>query len=300
MPEGPEVQTVLNVLEQEIRGAEIREVEVRHPKLAANLPVAEFEQALRGQRIEGFSRIGKYLVLITTDYDWIIHLRMEGKFYVLPAKPDPAAKHMHALFELADGRCLVYHDVRKFGRMYLYPRQEDLRTLPVFAKVGPDAFSPVTVPEFRQRLKKNRAIKLNLLDQDVIAGIGNIYADEILFASRIHPQTPAKDLTDAQLADVLHNTREILAEAVRKKGTTIRSYTSSLGVQGEFQNQLRVHTKDGSSCPVCGHEIEKTKVGQRTTYFCPVCQKLPGNETRDESRSGTSQQVSARQPAEEN
>lgn len=273
MPEGPEVQTVLNTLQDKLNGAVISRVEIHHPKLPANLPPDEFARALQGQTICGFSRIGKYLILITTDYDWVIHLRMEGKFFVLDHKPDPREKHMHAMFELTDGRCLVYHDVRKFGRMYLYPKQENLRDLPVFDKVGPDALSPISPREFRNRLRKNRAIKINLLDQAVIAGIGNIYADEILFASRIHPETRAGDLSDDDLARILRNTKEILQEAIARKGTTIRSYTSSLGIEGEFQNRLRVHTKDGTLCPVCGSPIEKIKVGQRATYYCPECQK---------------------------
>ena len=287
MPEGPEVQTVLNTLQDKIQGAVIAHVEIHHPKLAANMEPQVFEHLLEGQKIEGFSRIGKYLVLITQDYDWVIHLRMEGKFYVLDDKPDPRDKHMHALFELEDGRCLVYQDVRKFGRMYLFERQKNLRELPVFGKIGPDALGALSLEDFRKRLKKNRAIKINLLDQEVIAGIGNIYADEILFASRIHPETKAKDLSDEQLETILEQTHRILSEAVEKKGTTIRSYTSSLGVQGEYQNSLRVHTKDGQSCPVCGGPIEKIKVGQRTTYYCPKCQPvLPADKTSGTESTG--------------
>lgn len=274
MPEGPEVQTVLNALDSKLRGARIAHVSVTHPKLAANMGVGEFEKALEGQTIREFSRIGKYLILVTDDYDWIIHLRMEGKFYVLDEHPDPKEKHMHALFDLEDGRCLVYRDVRKFGRMYLYPRTEDLRSLPVFARIGPDALGPIDVQTFRSRLKKKRAIKLNLLDQEVLAGIGNIYADEILFASHVHPETPAGHLDDEELETILDNTRKILTDAVVHKGTTIRSYTSSLGVEGEYQSRLGVHMKEGEPCPVCQTPIVKTKVGQRGTYLCPSCQKL--------------------------
>lgn len=272
MPEAPEVQTVLNVLEKELKGHEVVSAEIFHPKLSASMPYEDMERKLMGQHFRKFSRIGKYLILETDDYDWIVHLRMEGKFYVLPEAPDPKDKHIHALFGLDDGRVLAYKDVRKFGRMYLYDKTDDVRSLPLFAKVGKDVLDPMSPRQFLASLPKKKAIKTSLLDQSVIAGIGNIYADEILFASGIHPETKGESLDLEDASRILDNTRKIMEDAIRHKGTTIRSYTSSLGVKGGYQGQLQVHRKEKEPCPVCGTPIEKIKVGQRSTYVCPQCQ----------------------------
>lgn len=276
MPEGPEVQTVVDTLAGQIKDVKIAHAAFFHPKLAANKEPEQFARCLEGQAIRRFSRIGKYLILETDAYDWIVHLRMEGKFYVLDEHPEPKDKHIHALFDLEDGRCLAYRDTRKFGRMYLYDKVSDPHTLPVFDKVGPDILHPFTDEEKKKlyrQFKSGRAVKAILLDQAVIAGIGNIYADEILFASRIHPETKGKDLTEEEVDTLLSNARKILSDAIAHKGTTIRSYTSSLGVEGEYQDQLKVHQKEGEPCPVCQTPIEKRKVGQRSTYLCPHCQK---------------------------
>ena len=270
MPEAPEVQTVLNVLARELTGKEVVKAEITHPKLAANMPVEEFEKKVTGQHFRHFSRIGKYLILETDDYDWIVHLRMEGKFYVQDElEPD---KHIHATFRLDDGRTLAYKDVRKFGRMYLFDKVDDVRKLPVFDHIGKDVLDDMNAQEFLEKLPKNKAVKTSLLDQSTIAGIGNIYADEILFSSRIHPETKGRDLSTEDAKRILDNTKRIMKEAIASKGTTIRSYTSSLGVKGEYQDQLQVHMKEGEPCPVCGQPIEKIKVNQRGTYLCPHCQ----------------------------
>lgn len=272
MPEAPEVQTVLNVLEKELTGRQITGASITHPRLSASMPFEDMEKKLTGQHFRKFSRLGKYLIIETDDYDWIVHLRMEGKFYVLPARPEPEDKHIHALFDLDDGRVLAYKDVRKFGRMYLYPRTDNVRSLPVFENIGTDVLEDITPESFLKKLPRKKAIKASLLDQSVLAGIGNIYADEILFASRIHPETPGSEITLEEAARILHNTRRIMKEAIARKGTTIRSYTSSLGVQGEYQGQLQVHRKENEPCPLCGTPIEKIKVAQRSTYLCPHCQ----------------------------
>ena len=278
MPEGPEVQTVLNTLQDKLNGAVISRVEIHHPKLPANLPPDEFARALQGQTICGFSRIGKYLILITTDYDWVIHLRMEGKFFVLDHKPDPREKHMHAMFELADGRCLVYHDVRKFGRMYLHKKEEEhpqgnWRSLPVFANVGKDALDPdLHASELYEKTKKRSVpLKNVLLDQSVIAGIGNIYADEILFEAGLSPFCKANHLDESDWQKILDATRRILNDASSCGGTTIRTFSYGNSHAGSYQDQLQIHGKEGE-CLRCHGKIVHTKVGQRGTWYCPQCQ----------------------------
>ena len=194
---------------------------------------------------------------------------MEGKYYV-QKKDEPFDKHTHVIFSLDDGRELRYHDTRKFGRMELVKRGDykDFRGL------GPEPFDPeFDLTYCKGYLSGKRLpIKAVLLEQSFVAGIGNIYADEILFKTGIDPRTQASKLLDEDIEKLIIYTKKILNKAIDEGGTTIRSYTSSLGVTGRFQNELAVHTQ--KVCPLCGGEIKKIKVQGRGTYFCPVCQKL--------------------------
>lgn len=272
MPEAPEVQTVLSTLETQIGQARIVKAELFHDKLADNMDARQFEAALVNQRIERFFRLGKYLGFETQDYDWIVHLRMEGKFYLFDAYPNPKDKHIHAIFTLSDGRYLCYHDTRKFGRMYLYPKTGSIASLPCFARVGVD-FQDATGRHLYEKTRGcRRDIKSVLLDQSVIAGIGNIYADEILFAARIDPRSVAGHLNEADCEAIVAQTKRILNGAIKAGGTTIRSYTSSLGVTGRFQLELKAHRREGEECSQCQNPIEKIKWKGRSTYFCPRCQ----------------------------
>lgn len=267
MPEAPEVQTVLSTLERQIKHVKIKKIEILYPKLVER---TDFASCLVGQSIQSFFRIGKYLGFETQEYDWIVHLRMEGKFYLL--QEYPCDKHIHAIFELEDGRYLCYHDTRKFGRMYLYDKARDKQSHPCFKNVGKDFLECDAEYVYEKMHTSSRPIKTALLDQSIIAGIGNIYADEIAFSCQLHPQTPCTALTKKDCENICFHTKRILNGAIRYGGTTIRSYTSSLGVSGRFQLHLKVHQKENEPCPVCGCLIEKIKVGQRSTYLCPNCQ----------------------------
>jgi formamidopyrimidine-DNA glycosylase len=277
MPEAPEVQTVLNTLEDGIKDLKIEKAIMRWPKTVSNMETEEFCRLLEGEHVRRFLRHGKYLVLETDSYDWIVHLRMEGKLYLsdLPAEELEQKKHIHASFLLENGKWLHFQDTRKFGRMQLYPKTVPYTDLPCFDKTGPDALDESYLPEaFYQKLHRSKKpVKTLLLDQSVIAGIGNIYADEILFASKIHPETPANQITLKQAETLLENTREILKKALEAKGTTIRSFTSGNHQPGSFQNFLKVHTREGKPCPICQNPIGKIKTGGRSTYYCPHCQK---------------------------
>ena len=270
MPEAPEVQTVLSTLERQIKNIKIINVEVRYPRLIENMDSAEFENKLANQSIQSFFRIGKYLGFVTEKYDWICHLRMEGKFYLLDENPsDP---HIHAVFTLEDGRYLCYHDTRKFGRMNLYDRLEDKKSHDCFKHVGQDFLDCDAEYVYEKMKRSQRPVKMGLLDQSIIAGIGNIYADEILYACRLHPETLCSHLSMEDCQNIVFHTKRILNGAIRFGGTTIRSYTSSLGVTGRFQLKLKVHRKEAEACPNCGKPIIRIKVGQRSTYLCPNCQ----------------------------
>ncbi len=274
MPEGPEVQVVVSTLEQQLTHARIQDVEIRMDKLIQNMEPEIFVQALKGQSFRRFYRIGKYLGFETDDYDWIAHLRMEGKFYIYKEKPD-INSHVHAVFYLEDGRILCYHDTRKFGRMALYPKAQHKRSLPIFTKIGPDFRDPSVDPlELYRRIhSSNRPLKAALLDQSILAGIGNIYADEICFACGLDPRSRCCRVSRKDCENIVQAMHEIMERAIAAGGTTIRSYTSSLGITGLFQLDLDVHGKKGQPCPVCQRPIDKIVVAQRGTYLCRHCQK---------------------------
>ena len=268
MPELPEVQTVLSTLETQIKDAQITQIEILCPMIIEG-DTEEFRDRLLFQHFREFKRRGKYLLFEMDDLVLVSHLRMEGKYYIYE-DDRPLQKHDHVAFFLDDGRRLVYNDFRKFGRMYLMEKKADYS---VFRDLGPEPFSKAFNVSYCQNyLKKRKApIKEVLLDQRFVAGIGNIYADEILYASRIHPETRADSLSEEEIRKLIRNSRSILKKAIEEGGTTIRTYTSSLGVTGRFQMSLRAH--DRKVCPRCHRQIRKITVGGRGTYYCPHCQK---------------------------
>lgn len=274
MPELPEVETVVRTLQHQLQHPIILDCTVRWDNIIAYPDVKTFCETIRGKEIRDYRRLGKYLLFDLGDYMWVVHLRMEGKFYVQQPS-DPYDKHTHVLFQLSDGRSLRYHDTRKFGKMYLYKKAEHDEDYPCFEHIGYDVFDERMTPEYLYRTlhKRKIVLKAALLDQSVIAGIGNIYADEICFAMHMHPETKIYHLRKKDFEELLFQIRRILNGAIRAGGTTIRSYTSSLGVDGRFQLKLRVHSKKGEPCPVCGSEIKKIVVATRGTSYCPTCQR---------------------------
>ena len=269
MPELPEVQTVLDTLENRIKGAEIIAVKVLYdPIISMNKNT--FIKKLKGQHFNEFKRRGKFLLFELDDMTLVSHLRMEGKYFIYDEKQKNINKHTHVIFYLDHNRELHYNDVRKFGRMEIIAKDDNYQD---FHDLGVEPFSKeFNLNYCKEYLNKNRRpIKQILLDQSFIAGIGNIYADEIIFEMKIHPKTPGNKLNDDDIKNLIKATNNILKKAIKKGGTTIRSYTSSLGVTGRFQLSLKVHTKD--ICPICKNKIEKIVVATRGTYYCPKCQK---------------------------
>lgn len=268
MPELPEVQTVLETLEVQIKNREITNIKVLYR------PIIEcgdrtFKNKLLGQHFRSFKRRGKYLLFEMDDITLVSHLRMEGKYFILDDSI-PLSKHDHIIFYLDDGRQLRYNDVRKFGRMELIEKQAEYKD---FHNLGPEPFSEDFNLSYCKKYLENKKIPIKqvLLEQSFVAGIGNIYADEILFAIKVDPRTAANKLNDQNIKDFIISTKKILKRAIKAGGTTIKSYTSSLGVTGRFQLKLNVHTVD--KCKVCGSEIKKIVVGGRGTYYCPKCQE---------------------------
>lgn len=277
LPELPEVETVRRALDKLVVGATVDSVEVRWPKIInydAHGGVEAFQLDMVGQTLRGMKRRGKYLIFEWDDFGWISHLRMEGKFLVV-SHDEPIDKHTHVIFNLTDGRDLRYRDVRKFGRIQMFPKQEIVKGVAAL-KLGPEPEN-LTANYLKNKFARtHRLIKPVLLDQKILAGLGNIYADEVLYLSKIHPMQPADTLTADEIALLTVNVKKVLSSATAKGGTTIRSYTDSYGEAGHFQVELLAYGKNGQPCGYCGEVIEKMKVAQRGTHYCPHCQVLHG------------------------
>ncbi|WP_313800705.1 DNA-formamidopyrimidine glycosylase [Cytobacillus sp.] len=273
MPELPEVETVRRTLLELVSNKEIEHVSVFWPKIIKQPEeIAQFQDALVGQTIKDIGRRGKFLILYTDDYALISHLRMEGKYGVFQ-KIEPVEKHTHVIFHFTDGTELRYKDVRKFGTMHLYVKGQEFNTLPL-SQLGPEPFSSdFTVEALASKLSKTkRNIKAVLLDQKVVVGLGNIYVDEALFRSGIHPERAADDLTKEEIERLHQEISNTLSEAVQKGGSTIRSYVNSQGQIGMFQLELFVYGRKGEECRICGSTLERIVSGGRGTVFCPECQ----------------------------
>ncbi len=263
MPELPEVETVRRVLFSEILNLNICNVRLFYKPIFENND--QVDKLINNKFID-IKRKGKYLIFVLAKGFLLSHLRMEGKYFYLDSDTE-INKHMHVAIDFSNGKSLIYQDVRKFGRMHYY---ETLADLEADLDLGPDANRIQDIDSLYLKMKKsNLPIKSLLLDQSFIAGLGNIYVDEVLYRSHIFPNLKAKSLTKDDLNNISINAKEILDKAIINKGTTIRSYTSSLGVTGNYQNFLAIHTK---ATDACGHHVYKMKIGGRTSYFCPLCE----------------------------
>jgi len=273
MPEKPEVMTVVKKLKPELIGRTINNCNVYWDNIIAYPTSNEFRKKIIGQKIHDITTRGKFIVLELDDYHLLIHLRMEGKFF-FRGDSDEITKHEHVEFNLDNSISMRYHDVRKFGKMYLFNKDETFNVKPL-SELGKEFYDDTLTKEYlHDRLSKLKVpIKTALLDQSIICGIGNIYDDEILFMSKINPNRKASSITLKECQSIIDNTKKILNRAVELGGTTIKSFTSSEGVHGLFQNELLVHGKGGTPCPVCGTTLEKTRIGGRGTHYCKNCQK---------------------------
>lgn len=269
MPELPEVETVKNALKREVLNKQIILATVYWNNIIASPSVKEFTEKLKNQVINNITRRGKWLLFELDDYYLLSHLRMEGKYFIRNTG-DERNKHDHVIFTFSDKTELRYNDTRKFGKMYLVDKDKVYTEKPL-NELGLEPWDEHLNKEYLRKKFKKKPVKTELLDQSIIVGIGNIYADEILFLSKIYPETLASNLTDNNLDDIIKYTKEVLEKAIKLGGTTIKSYTSEEGVHGRFQNELLVHTKE--VCPNCKLKIEKITVGGRGTYYCPNCQK---------------------------
>ena len=273
MPELPEVETIVRQLRRRIVGGTIASVRVLWPR-AVEGSAGEFCRRLQGMVIARVSRRGKYIGVEGEDgMFFTIHLRMTGK--LVGELPGAERKHLRAQFSLADGTALHFVDARKFGRLRLWPCRG--RACP---GLGPEPLRSTTVRRVLKQLKTNRPIKSALLDQTILAGIGNIYADEALFAARIAPLRFLSSLSDEEIQRLSWSVPRVLRAAIGRKGTTLRNYRTVAGDSGENQEHLFVYGRAGLPCLECGTTIERTRIAGRSAHFCPRCQKEAANRKK--------------------
>ncbi len=272
MPELPEVETVKETLKFKILGKKIKNVKILYAGIIEYPTSDEFIKQIIGETINDIKRRGKWLMFELDHYYLLSHLRMEGK-YNIRQTGDIYDKHEHVSFEFTDGSELRYRDTRKFGRMHLI-KKDIINSRKPLNELGLEPWDDsLNVSYLKEKYKtKKLPIKTVILDQSIIVGIGNIYADEILFLSKINPYTKTNELNDKDLDNIILYTKKVLEEAIKMGGTTIRTYTSSEGVHGKFQQKLHVHNHEGELCPICNNFIVKVKINGRGTYYCEKCQ----------------------------
>lgn len=257
-------------------------VRIAWPGTIAEPSPEEFSARLQGREIVAIDRRAKYLIMqLDHDEALVVHLRMTGQLTVVDAEAEPD-KHTHVVLRLDTGRQMFFRDTRKFGRMWLLDR-EGLAALD--RKLGPEPLDDtLTAEAFRALIRRRKGrLKQMLLDQAVIAGLGNIYVDEALWLARLHPLTRAATISDEQIDALYTAIREVLTGGIEKRGTTFSNYRDALGAKGSNQNYLNVYDREDQPCVRCGSPIERIVVVQRGTHICAYCQPLSGESQGAES-----------------
>ncbi len=274
MPEMPEVETVRRTLLPLIKGKTIKEVTVWYPKIITG-DAKEFKQQLVGKKITTIDRYAKYLLIrLSGNLTVVSHLRMEGKYRLVKinTKKD---KHDHVQIVFSDNSALRYNDVRKFGRMQLIKTGTEKEKTGI-SKLGAEPNSAAFTVSYLQNglARKKKNIKNTLLDQSVVAGLGNIYVDEVLWETKIHPLSQANTIPAERVAQLHDNINSLIELAIAERGTTIHTYLDANGKTGGFQKMLQVYGHKGEPCVRCSTPLEKIKVNGRGTTFCPKCQVI--------------------------
>ncbi len=277
MPELPEVETIARKLRASLIGRSVTRADILWARTIDRPDPAKFQHDVVGASITGVDRRGKYLIVaLDTGQFLLVHLRMSGKFALIAAgEAVEREEHCRVIFSLDDGAQLAYIDPRKFGRFYLVEHLNE-----VIGPLGPEPLDHGTGPGWwcHQLRGRRGEIKRLLLDQAFIAGLGNIYANEALWLARIHPQRTAGSLTEAECHRLHEAVVTVLEQGIRNGGTSLedRQYVYPNGGLGRHQQYLRVYDREGEACPRCGYALNRIVQGQRSTYYCPVCQQLPG------------------------
>lgn len=279
MPELPEVQTVVNTLRPRLIGSIVRAVRLKRADILQP-PGVRFASLLKGRSVRAIDRRGKRIIFtLDNDEQFYVHLGMSGQLTVAASADAPQRPHTHLLISLSTGGQLRFCDPRRFGGVWWLGAGADFDE-----GMGPE---PLTIRPRQladRLLRTRRAIKSALLDQTLLAGLGNIYADEALFAARIHPLSRAEDLSAAQFLVLTRSIKSTLRRAIRLGGSTLRDYIDANGSSGRYQNRHDVYGRAGKPCPQCGSSIRRIVVGGRSTHFCPNCQPSSKNPTGKASK----------------
>ncbi|VEU70814.1 bifunctional DNA-formamidopyrimidine glycosylase/DNA-(apurinic or apyrimidinic site) lyase [Mycoplasmopsis glycophila] len=281
MPEYPEVTVVTNSLRKLVKNEKILKVEVLNPKFIHNTTVDDFVFSVTNKTILNVQNYGKFIEFDLSDKFRIFsHLRMAGKFYVYDynqANLDKNNKHNYVYFYLSNNKVMIYNDARQFGGFELI-KNDNTKTLVEIKKLA-ELPGKIDVDELYQKLQKKRiSIKSVLLDQNLILGIGNIYADEALFAANVYPMRKCNEVTKDELKTILENAQKIMDESIKHGGSSVHTYQSVNSKQGTYQDKLKVYGKGEKKCPKCKDGFFKKvkldfKENGRGTTFCPICQK---------------------------
>jgi formamidopyrimidine-DNA glycosylase len=271
MPELPEVETTRRGIAPHVTGRRIVKIDVYDRRLRWPVP-ADLEKRLRGATIDRVERRSKYLLFRMGEGTLLVHLGMTGTLRILHDAP-PRAPHDHVDIALDDGTLLRYRDPRRFGAMLWLA--STAASHPLLAALGPEPFDDAFDADYLWRTTRNRraAIKLVLMDNHVVTGVGNIYANEALFRAGLRPSTPAHRLSRPRLARLVDAVRAVLTAAIAKGGSTLRDYVGSDGESGYFQLEYFVYGRAGEACRVCGRAIRQTRIGQRSSFHCVACQR---------------------------
>ncbi len=273
MPELPEVEVICQGLKPHVEGRRIREIICGPKELRLAIPRTDLQEHICGAQIKNVRRRAKYLLFeMDNGCRLLVHLGMTGRLGVFPAKA-PRALHDHLLFRFDDNMEMRYNDTRRFGFVTVQGGGDD--RIDPLARLGPEPFwDDFNAGYLQERAgRRLQPIKNFLMDSQVVVGIGNIYANEILFAAAIHPTMPIGSLTLTQWRTIIDRSREVLTRAIRSGGTTISDYVNASGQPGYFQLELAVYGRNGEKCRQCQTTIEKQTLAGRATYFCPCCQK---------------------------
>lgn len=273
MPELPEVEVSRLGIAPWMEGVVVEKVVIRHPRL--RWPIPSEIHLLEGQPLHSVERRAKYLLLRSTLGTAILHLGMSGHLRILPIGTPPE-KHDHVDLELANGKLLRFHDPRRFGALLW--TTDDPHQHPLLKSLGPEPLTDAFTADYLwQRSRKPRcAIKPWLMDNQVVVGIGNIYANEALFMAHIHPKRAVNSLTAEESLALVMAVKKVLARAITQGGTTLRDFMRIDGKSGYFVQELLVYGRAGQACQVCAHPLEELRLGQRSSVFCPICQPFAG------------------------
>jgi formamidopyrimidine-DNA glycosylase len=271
LPELPEVETTRRGVEPYLVGRRVVALEVHEPRLRWRIP-DDLPARLAGQRVEGAGRRAKYLLIELSGGTLLWHLGMSGSLRVLPLAT-PRLAHDHLDLVLDSGYMLRFNDPRRFGSLHY--TTDDPRSHPLLAALGPEPFDPAFDGDYLFRITRGRrtAIKQLLMNSRLVVGVGNIYASEALFRARIRPRRQARSLSRAEAQRLARAIRTVLGLAIRVGGTTLRDYVGADGNPGYFRQRLYVYERKGKPCRVCRASVRALTQGQRSTYYCPACQR---------------------------